>query len=609
MLSGFIELAKKDEEVFITDVAAAFANLVEKQVLKLSLEQINGSHRDFTLYLPMQVETPDEQNFIADYIFARIYNILSSLGGRRMALYYDSKIDWLEQIIEQVDSRFCIKQSRKERTAYGKSINVLDRMLEHIDDGAEKSGFVFLKNPKIFEATGAATSNKTSENTAIERYKTVVERIDTRLLCGLDVGGTDIKVAASDYGKLVCLKEYDWFPADFTVASQMIDPILWLVRLVRVQLSLFHAKDIALNDELQGRLEAAFDKDCLLQDLMSTVVACEEIVGNKLLLFDGIGLSFPDVVVQNKVVGGEVYKTRGMRDNPEIDYELEFAKITDLDIALRQFVKTDSGVQLTNDGPMAAFTAAVEQVFSERAHHVADGVFAHTLGTELGTGWINEAGIIPDIPLEVYNFIIDIGSYAARAYHADDIRSINNFNTGLSGTLQKYTSQSGAFRLASKTFQTKRPELWQEILDLAYVVKVEREGVEMYVCPTDPVDMRKPFLQHLMDLASHSQDEVCEKIFSDIGRYLAVTWSETELILSPQSKPRTMFGRLVKNQKCFELLEEGAQTRIPDIQFEVADGSMAYTPLMQQLEADPHYTVAQFAQAVGAIYFGDFQNK
>lgn len=39
------------------------------------------------------------------------------------------------------------------------------------------------------------------------------------------------------------------------------------------------------------------------------------------LLFDGIGLCFPDVVVRNKIVGGEVYKTRGIRNNPGLDYE------------------------------------------------------------------------------------------------------------------------------------------------------------------------------------------------------------------------------------------------------------------------------------------------
>ena len=35
-----------------------------------------------------------------------------------------------------------------------------------------------------------------------------------------------------------------------------------------------------------------------------------------------------------------------------------------------------------------------------------------------------------------------------------------------------------------------------------------------------------------------------------------------------------------------------------------ADGSLANTPLMKQLADHPQYTVAQFGQAVGAIYYG-----
>ncbi len=608
MLEQFLEQARNDETVYITDVAAAFAIAEDKTQLEIELTKIDQGTRVFVLQLPAQAAGEAEQAFVADYIYARIYNVLSSLGGRAMALFYDERIGWLDKIVKALDQHFGIGKSRKERSGYGKCINVLDRMLDHIDSSPSKSGFRFSYNPAERVAQDEAKLPTTEVKTAAKRYKEVVADLPNKRLCGLDVGGTDIKVAASAYGKLTALKEYDWFPADFTEAKQMIEPILWLVRLVRAELSAQELKDESLKAEVQSLLLPAFDKDCPLAELTSVVETAEAKLIDRLLLFDGIGLSFPDVVVKNKVVGGEVYKTRGMRNNEQLDYELEFAKITDLDLALRAYCKTATGVQLTNDGPMAAFTAAVEQVFSEQPERLADGVFAHTLGTELGTGWINEAGEIPDIPLEVYNYIIDIGSYGAKAFHADDIRSINNFNTGLAGTLQKYTSQSGAFRLACKTFPEQRPELWQQLLNLGYVKKVSHEGGEMFVCPTEPVDMRKPFLQHLMDLASESSDPVVEQIFTDIGAYLAVTWAETDYILQPLAKSRVMFGRLVKNPKCFELLQKGADELIPGIHFEVADGSIAFTPLMQQLEEDPHYTVAQFAQSVGAIYFGDFGN-
>ena len=37
----------------------------------------------------------------------------------------------------------------------------------------------------------------------------------------------------------------------------------------------------------------------------------------------------------------------------------------------------------------------------------------------------------------------------------------------------------------------------------------------------------------------------------------------------------------------------------------VAGTGMAYTPLMKQLESHPHFTVAQFAQAIGAVYYAN----
>ena len=208
---------------------------------------------------------------------------------------------------------------------------------------------------------------------------------------------------------------------------------------------------------------------------------------------DGIGLCFPDVVVRNKIVGGEVYKTRGIRTNPAIDYERDFAELTDLDARLREWVAPEGAVRIINDGPMAAFTAAVEMAASSGAEDVAKGVFAHTLGTELGTGWVTETGAIPDIPLEVYNFIIDLGCRPERAFEPDDLRSLNNFNTGLPGTLQKYCSQSGVFRLALKRFSAERPDLLRELEEKGLVERRRRNGRRAGTCPPNPSTSGSPF--------------------------------------------------------------------------------------------------------------------
>lgn len=76
-------------------------------------------------------------------------------------------------------------------------------------------------------------------------------------------------------------------------------------------------------------------------------------------------------------------------------------------------------------------------------------------------------------------------------------------------------------------------------------------------------------------------------------------------MFNPEVKSRVLFGRLVKNDTCFKLMKEGASKRKPDIVLEVADEGMANTVLMKQLEAEPKFTLVQFAQAVGAIYYGN----
>jgi hypothetical protein len=232
---------------------------------------------------------------------------------------------------------------------------------------------------------------------------------------------------------------------------------------------------------------------------------------------------------------------------------------------------------------------------------VESGVFAHTLGTELGTGWVTEEGAIPDIPLEVYNCVIDLGSYPERAHEPDDVRSVNNFNTRLPGTLQKYTSQSGVFRLAAKYLPQANPALFRELFARGFLVE---DGPALRV-PTQPKDMRKPLLEFLMRRSEAGGEPQVDRIFREMGEFLAVAWQETEFILSPRARQRILFGRLVKHRRCFALMVEGARRIAPDLTLGVADDELANTPLMRALKERPGYTVAQFAQAIGAVHYAN----
>jgi hypothetical protein len=254
---------------------------------------------------------------------------------------------------------------------------------------------------------------------------------------------------------------------------------------------------------------------------------------------------------------------------------------------------------------MAAFTAAVEIASSPTPEVGRNGVFAHSLGTDLGTGLALADGTIPEIPLEVYNLVLDLGSEQARRLPPEDLRSLANTNTGIPGTPQKLASQASAFRLADELLRERREELIRRIEEEGFVVdEGEQSDPEARrIVPESPVDRRKSYLAYLMELASHDEDVA--EVFRTIGENMAVVYRETEHILSTGLRQRFLFGRFVKVARVFDLMQEGAARREPELEFVAADSNMAYTPLMRALDADPEHTVAQFGQAVGAVYFAN----
>jgi len=584
-IRDFIEQAKKDEPVYITEVEKAFNAFENKSLICIKIVLVQGDKKDFSFYLPKHFE---DKMFVKAFFFGKIYNIISTLGGKKLVVYYDTANQGVSELVNQLNYRFGIREEKSKRNFYARSINVADRLNEALFGGK----FSF----ELIDIREYEPEKETSTKEVYQMH--YIETVDSLngAMCGIDIGGTDIKLAVADDGNMVCFKEYDWYPASYPTMDEIIAPVVSLIKLLRIKVT---NERLGGNEMMRKQLEIALDKHAKLSEIEACVQFGESLYKDRLVLFDGIGMCFPDVVVQNKIVGGEVSKVKSVRTNPNVDFEKEFRRLSDLDVILKMHCTPEGCVHMTNDGPMAAYTAAIELAYANGEKHVKDGVFAHTLGTELGTGWVDEKGEIPEIPLEAYNYVIDLGSYAQSGYECDDLRSIKNFNTDIPGTVQKYTSQYGVFRLAIKNFKKDRPDLYKEMFEKGFVV--ERDG-GLYV-PTEPIDLRKPFLEFVMGLPDREHCPVCERIFKEIGEHLAIVWKETEDILSPLVKERVLFGRLVKNKTCFKLMQEGAKTIAPEMTLSVADSDLANTPLMKQLKIHPDYTVAQFAQAVGAIYF------
>ena len=132
----------------------------------------------------------------------------------------------------------------------------------------------------------------------------------------------------------------------------------------------------------------------------------------------------------------------------------------------------------------------------------------------------------------------------------------------------EYSLLDGACRI--RDLPKLDPAVYQEALDKGLFLM---QG-DSLVVPTEPKDMRKPCLEFFMAKAAEPGKEVCAEIFREIGEYMAVTWQETDYILQPEAQDRTLFGRLVKNPVCHELMCEGAARRVPDVKQYAADGSI-----------------------------------
>ena len=548
-IDDFLRKAKEDREVYITDVRRSF-DRIGTLAFHIHVRMYEGETEVFRMALP-RWENAEQKEFVAEYIRAFVFNLLSTLGALRIVVYLDKKESELVRIAEGLREDFQTELAKTERTGYGKSLNVNERIVAALFGGSREFS---IEVRDLSEETEPAVTP--SEPVGKPVFALLPARAQKAFLLGVDVGGTDIKFAVSLDGKLVHCEELNWAPASFSCVEQLTEPVL----------------------EAAERLMEQFGN------------------GRK---WDGIGLSWPDVIIHNKIVGGETTKTKGLRENEDRDYEEQFAVLTGLCAELGKFTVSGSAVSCCNDGPMAAFTDAVEM--TARGEDVSKGLIAYSLGTELGTGWVRADGSIPQIPLEVYQSIIDLGSRTARQYSAEDVRSCRSVNTLLPGTLQKYTGQSGVFRLACKELPKREPALYEEVLRKG-LFRVSEDGAFIEV-PTAPKDRRKECLEFFMEKAAGGESEVCRDIFRKIGEYIAVTWAENEYILHPAAKERTLFGRLVKRQECFDLIKEGAVSREPSLVIRNADAALAVTPLMRQLEGDPVFTVAQFAQAVGALHF------
>lgn len=568
MATGKIINTDRDKCVWLPDVRAALADSAEAVPVIFSLTLCTGERIDRVHPVP-KWQTEAEREFAREYLNACVFNTMALYSGRELRFFPYEREESVMQLLEALPGEF-------SSGGLSKCIKVANRVSRGFGGGEFRFVIDEIENYRPLPQTSPEERQSLAKHL---RAAEVLER--SANCCGVDIGGTDIKLCAAKGERLICVKEFDWNPAESDCAEGIIAPILILVRLMRACL-------MAEGKPIYNVLIPALEKTADIDTIYRAVEAVENTLGSESLLFDAVGISFPDVAICDRIIGGETPKTRGMRNNPEIDYETEFARITKLNERIAPFCRRDAKIRIINDGSMAAFTAAMELAHSPDAGLIEDGVIAHSLGTDLGTGWMNSRGEIPPIALEMYDALLDLGSLGEREYDTRDVRCVCNENSGLPG-VRRYMGQAAAFRYA----YANCPEMVEKF--------IVREGSTVLVREKDP-DMRKPCLEHLMQLAEQG-NAAAEDIFITIGKNLGKVCREMEYHLQTGLDTRFLFGRFVKRLRCFELICQGCAETAPEIKLIAADSDMACTPLMQALNARADATVAQFGQAVGSLYF------
>ena len=577
MLSELLDAARADKVLWVPDLRERFLQDPAARPMVLRLTLHGGEQRDYPCAIP-RWENEAERAFAAEFLYASVYNILAACSGRELRLFFDLADQELAALWESLDPVFQVHE--KARRGYGKVVNIADRIAGSCGGPAFSFAREDIKAHVPLPERGRKEPAPLSE-----KLRALEKEAAGRVLCGVDVGGTDIKLAASIGDRLLCTKEYDWNPAACATAEEITGPILLLTRLMRACVA---AERALLPVSVSAGLEAALEKDAPDGLIRAVVQEAEDCLGPAVDVLDGVGLSFPDVVIADRILGGETPKTDGMRRNRGRDYETEFKKLSGLKEALLKLCRAGGRVRITNDGSMAAFTAAMELAAGGEGEALQKGVVAHSLGTDLGTGFLTPEGTIPALPMEMYDLILDLGSRVSRAFPPEDLRSTRNQNSGLPGA-RRYMGQAAAYRLAWKRNCLLMDGFTQEDGDLLTV-------------PTEPQDLRKPCLEHLMQKAETGDADACA-VFREIGASLAAVTREMQFLLRPEADARYLFGRFVKRPGVFALLKEGFCAGVAWIDLIPSDEGLANTPLMRALAALPGVTVAQFGQAVGSMYF------
>ncbi len=566
----------------------------ERQEIRL-LVWVNKEqeYRKLCFEMPKGETLQGERELYRRYLLAMMNNLLVSFGGAGLELYFDETDQELKSLTEEAVAEFQADSPRNDRKSYGVYLNYINRM--NVFLGLDRFAFQ-LKDlsawPKLDLEKEYRIYVPQKEEEELKLLKRTATELEGRCICSLDVGGNSIKGAVVKDGRALVLKEYQWYPTGCRTAQEMNDPMLLMVRFLSACTGLME------RDGNLAAAEAAFAKNVPYGQLLAETEALERSGICTKGRFDAIVIGFPDIVVHNKIAGGESFKHQGMKNNPDTDYEVEFFKTSDLDELAAPYAKEGAPVVVLNDGNAASYITSVEQTFAPESFIDENGMFCCTIGTEMGTGFISRGGTIQHIPLEGFQHVIDLGNEEYQKYPPADLRSVNSTNTGIPGVVQKYISQMGLFRMALTALWESKDPLFEKLQEMGLIAY--NAGADTLYSVLEPEDRRGTLTRFLVSRLSEGCPAV-EEAFRMMGKAMGILIDQDRLIFPEITTRRLLSGGIIADDRAFALMREGLRAYNPSYDVMRLDEETMYSPLLRSMTPEQR----SFNVAIGSAYIGN----
>jgi len=126
-IKSFLRRANSGESVYIYEVRDAFMR--ENSTVECTVETVTDEVKKWQIPIPFPDSFSGEENdFIRNYFFSNIYNIISVYGGKNMILNVPSNEKHIKDLCFALNDVFQINSILADRCGYGKCLNVTDRM-------------------------------------------------------------------------------------------------------------------------------------------------------------------------------------------------------------------------------------------------------------------------------------------------------------------------------------------------------------------------------------------------------------------------------------------------------------------------------------------------